>query len=226
MGRLCARASALALLLLASCHQLHDCIDEQVTACRNTQLARYAWCRSRGNYVDCRDNLWDFGAGFRYGYADILNGSRGCAPPFPPRCYWSCCYHGDDGKCAIAAWYDGYHHGAAAALADGYTSDYGAVPSSIDLYQRCGTRPVQLDLDQYKAATAEASEAAPEVPGFHSPPTDFADPDRPELPLDPPYSPAVDTPDAPKVAPPPQAFMNKPEAGSPVRLSQRIVEAN
>jgi hypothetical protein len=224
MGRLCAWAGALALLFLASCHQVQDCIDEQVTGCRNSHLARCAWLHSRGNYVDCRDDLWDFGAGFRYGYADILNGGRGCPPAVPPRCYWGCCYHNASGKCAIAAWYDGYHHGAAAALADGYGSSYGALPSSMDLYQQCAKRPVQLDVDQYKAAMSAAAEAQPGTIDPDPLPDDFMEPGRPGLP-DEPYSPAtLETPPELPVEPGPQTSRSRHQAGGPIHLSLRLEE--
>jgi len=205
MGKFSRCTLALASFLLASCHQLHDCLDEQMTSCRNSHLAKCAWCRCRGNYVDCQDNLWDFGSGFRYGYADILNGGRGCPPAFAPRSYWGCCYNGPEGKCEIAAWYDGFHHGAAAALADGYGADYAAVPSSIDVGNRCCRRPVQIDIEQYKASmnarlSSEIEEDVTPLPSEMATPVIPAPPEEPysprslEAPADPTLPDPVDTP--------------------------------
>lgn len=196
MKRFCAHTVAFAALLLASCHQMQDCIDEEVTTCRNNHLAKCAWFRSRGNYVECQENLWDFGAGFRYGYADILNGGRGCPPAFPPRSYWGCCYHGEGGKCATAAWFDGYHHGATAALADGYGRDYATVPSSVEICNRGCRRPVQIDLDQYKSSmnaqlgTTIEEDGPPlpteiEAPAIPLPPEEAYSPGTREAPSDP-----------------------------------------
>jgi hypothetical protein len=227
MGRFCARALATVSLFLVGCHQVRDCIDEQVSTCRNQHLARCAWWRCRGDYVECRDSLCDFGAGFRYGYADVLAGGRGCPPAFPPRSYWGCCYDGDEGKCAVTGWYDGYHHGAAAALADGYGADYSTVPSSMDIYRRCGHQSVPIDLERYKAATAGGSPASPEIPNGHTHPVDVADPAE-SSPFEEPYSPpTIDTPELPaEPGSPPRSVNTSRAASGPVRLSLRIDEVN
>lgn len=203
MGRYCALTLLFAALGLTSCHQVHDCIDEQVSACRNSHLAKCAWCRCRGNYVDCQEHLWDFGAGFREGYAEILAGGRGCPPAFAPRSYWSCCSSAD--PCVVAAWFDGYHHGVAAALADGYGVGHGTATGSADIYHRCCRRPVHIDLEQYKASMAVHPPVPAAEDDFSPLPAQMSEPTIPGPPPEEPYSPhtidAPSDPTLPKTAP-------------------------
>jgi hypothetical protein len=81
----------------------------------------------------------------------VLNGANTCSPPFPPRSYWGICHQNDSGRCAAAAYFDGYHHGVAVALADGY-GGYNELPYSGAMYRNCGPKPVHIDLEAYKAA--------------------------------------------------------------------------
>ncbi len=146
----------LGLAALTGCNAIQDCVDEQVSACVNKHRAKMAWCACRPNYVECQENLFDFGMGFRKGYEDVLNGANTCSPPYPPRSYWGICYQNDSGRCAVAAWFDGYHHGVAVALADGYGS-YHELPFSNNCYRNCASRPVQIDLEAYKASQGQST---------------------------------------------------------------------
>ncbi|MBX3441674.1 MAG: hypothetical protein KF774_04645 [Planctomyces sp.] len=175
---------------MSGCYQLNDCVNQHVSSCCNRHYAMKAWCACRGNYVDCQDYLWDFGAGFRQGYADVAGGADGCVPTLPPRKYWGACYQNDDGRCAVAAWFDGYQHGAAVALADG-AGGYSRIVTSDDIYQKCGQAPISIDLDQYKASRTP-SPAVPTVPmDGHLPPYPEPVYGAPVPPIEPPYSPQV-----------------------------------
>jgi hypothetical protein len=145
------RVWVVGLAAFSGCYSLQDCIDQEVSTAVNCHRAKMAWCACRPNYVECQENLWDFGHGFRQGYQDVLNGKNTCTPPFPPRCYWGICHQNDYGRCAAAAFFDGYHHGVAVALADGYGS-YTELPYSGCMYRNCGPKPVQIDLEAYKAS--------------------------------------------------------------------------
>ena len=158
------------LAALAGCNSIQDRIDEQVAGCCNKHKAKMAWCACRPNYVECQENLWDFGAGFRKGYEDVLNGASTCTPPFAPRSYWGICYQNDSGRCAVAAWFDGYHHGVAVALADGY-GGYSEMQYSGGMYRNCCPKPVNIDLEAYKssqggvmAAPALSDDGLPPIP--------------------------------------------------------------
>jgi hypothetical protein len=150
----------LGLATLSGCHQIHDCIDEQVTSCCNHSAAMRAWIACRGRYVGCQDFLVDFGHGFRQGYEDVAGGATGCTPNLPPRKYWSVCYRSDEGQCAVVAWFDGYQHGAAVALADG-AGGYNHVPTSDEIYRKGCRGPVAIDLEQYKASHGGSPNLAP-----------------------------------------------------------------
>jgi len=137
----------LGLAAFSGCNQLNDCISEELTNLSNCHRAKCAWCECRSNYFDCQDYLWDFGCGFREGYAAVLGGASGCPPTLPPRKYWSCCYQTEEGQCAIVAWFDGYQHGAAVAMADG--GGFGGILTSDEIYRKNCRGPVDLDLEAY-----------------------------------------------------------------------------
>jgi hypothetical protein len=139
----------LGLVSLSGCYTTGDRINQEVAACCNRHYAMMAWCQCRGEYAECQDYLCDFGYGFRQGYADVAGGADGCPPALPPRKYWGVCYQSPEGRCAIAAWFDGYQHGAAVAFSDGAGS-YGRVPTSDEIYRKNCRVPVAIDLEQYK----------------------------------------------------------------------------
>lgn len=176
------------LLTLAACNQLRDCVDAEVTNLTHCHQAKVAWCHCRDRYVDCQDHLWHFGAGFRQGYMDVLGGSQGCPPALPPRKYWAPCYQNPEGHCAIVAWFDGYQHGAATAMADGGSG--GPMPTADELYRKNCRVPVAIDFDAFRASLSdrEASEPAA-MDGDVPPPVDDVV-EEPTAPGDP-YSPEV-----------------------------------
>ena len=148
------RVWVVGLAAFTGCYSMQECVDEQIAGVTNCHKAKMAWCACRPNYVECQENLWDFGLGFRKGYEDVLNGVNRCTPPFPPRNYWGICHQNDYGRCAAAAWFDGYHHGVAVALADGYGS-YHELPFSNGMYGNCSPKPVNIDLEAFKASKSQ-----------------------------------------------------------------------
>lgn len=150
----------LSLASLSGCYTTSDRIHQEFAACSNKHRAMKAWCQCRSEYAECQEYLWDFGAGFRQGYADVAGGSDGCTPAVPPRKYWSHFYKSAEGQCAVVAWFDGYQHGAAVAVSDGANA-YSHVPTSDEIYRRnCPT--TAMSLQQYQAAHGPTpSTAAP-----------------------------------------------------------------
>lgn len=120
----------LTLLLLSSagCSAIQDSCLELETGMRNHVLASKAWAHWSWCYDDL-DYSTHFAKGFKAGYEDILAGGKGCQPTLPPRCYWKPCFQSPEGRCKIAAWFDGYSHGAVAAQQDGY-GNLGELPLS------------------------------------------------------------------------------------------------
>jgi len=113
----------LTLLLLSAtgCSALQDQVIDCETSIRNHVLAQKAW----GEWSWCYDELdypYHFAKGFKAGYRNILEGGNGCQPSLPPKCYWKPHYQSPEGRAQIAAWFDGYSHGALAAEQDGMGS--------------------------------------------------------------------------------------------------------
>jgi hypothetical protein len=197
------------LAAFAGCYSLQQAVDDEIAACCNKHKAKMAWCACRPNYIECQENLWDFGLGFRQGYEDVLNGVNRCTPPFPPRSYWGICYQNDSGRCAAAAWFDGYHHGVAVALADGY-GGYNELPFSGQMYNNCGPRPVQIDLEAYKASQNPVPGTGVMEPGGLPPIPDTIEGDMPIQAPQPDYSPNALPAPPPEV--PPAALLDPPPA--------------
>ncbi len=107
---------------LTGCSSLWDQIDESIFMMRTKGQAKKAWNHSRGAYRGLEHNLDDFGQGFVAGYVAVASGGDGCPPALPPRKYWKTKYSTPGAKKLIIAWFDGYHHGAAAAMADGVSA--------------------------------------------------------------------------------------------------------
>ena len=108
----------LLLSCFSGCYEVRDGIDECAMKVRNKRRARAAWRRSKSVY-DCIEYRDDFEDGFRDGYYDIASGGRGTPPTLPPRKYWNSRYQNQEGHMKMMAWFDGFDHGALAALEDG-----------------------------------------------------------------------------------------------------------
>jgi hypothetical protein len=94
--------------------EYNDDCNDFVMGWRNEVWARQAWHEQK-HYFDGHQEQGAFGAGFRDGYADVASGANGCPPPVPPRKYWTWKYQTPEGQCKVAAWFEGYPHGARAA---------------------------------------------------------------------------------------------------------------
>ena len=126
------------LLSGAGCNSIHDCINDAETSMVNHVLAQKAW----NEWSWCYDNLTyptHFAKGFKDGYESVLAGGKGCQPTLPPRLYWKPCYKTAVGRCKIAAWFDGFSHGALAAQQDGY-GQMGKLPISPSAHQNWMSR--------------------------------------------------------------------------------------
>ena len=116
------------LVLLAGCAPVQDYLIGVETSVRNKISAHQAWHRWDDSYDESQLNR-HFAIGFRAGYENVMNGGNGCQPTLPPRCYWKPHYQTPDGRCKVAAWFDGFSHGAFAAKKDG-SGAYSEIPLS------------------------------------------------------------------------------------------------
>jgi hypothetical protein len=96
----------------------NDSCNDFVMGWRNDVWARQAWHEQKEQFSGHQE-FRAFGAGFRDGYIGVASGGNGCPPPVPPRKYWSWHYQTPEGQCKVAAWFEGYAHGARAAEEDG-----------------------------------------------------------------------------------------------------------
>lgn len=96
----------------------NDTVDDFVLAWRNGAWAHQAWHMRKAQFLG-HPYLHDFGEGFKAGYRDVASGGSGCTPPLPPRKYWNWRYQTAEGQAKVAAWFEGYPHGARAAEEDG-----------------------------------------------------------------------------------------------------------
>lgn len=102
--------------------QLFDYVDNACYELKCEHRAKSAWMDARDLYGGVA-YPYNFGEGFRDGYRAVCMGNdSGCAPPTPPRRYWSSCYMNCEGKAKAMAWYDGYAHGVVAASCGGCSS--------------------------------------------------------------------------------------------------------
>ena len=95
------------------------CVTNFSEGLRNDHLAKQAWHARRGCYDGVQPCLCDFKKGFKAGYVAGINGQGECAPSLPPQSYWGPKFCTREGKCCVAAWHDGWAHGAVAAAQDG-----------------------------------------------------------------------------------------------------------
>ncbi len=96
----------------------NDTTNDFVMGWRNTVWARQAWHNQKHHFAGHAE-FHALGAGFRDGYVDVATGGSGCPPSVPPRKYWSWKYQTAEGQCKVAAWFEGFAHGARAAEVDG-----------------------------------------------------------------------------------------------------------
>ncbi len=105
--------------LFSGCGHFFDYVDSTVYELKCEHRAKAAWMDVRDLYSGV-SYPFNFGEGFRAGYKAVcLGNDTGCAPPMPPRRYWSSCYLNCEGKGKAMAWYDGYGHGVVAAECSG-----------------------------------------------------------------------------------------------------------
>lgn len=97
----------------------HHGINEVLVGSTNWLRAKGAW-RSRQSHYSDVPHLHDFADGFQSGYRNVASGDDGCAPPLPPRKYWTSRFEDLEGQERVAAWFAGYPHGARAAVEDGF----------------------------------------------------------------------------------------------------------
>jgi|GEM_PF-4275917 len=91
----------------------HVCEDLKV-GYRNWSSAEHAWKRCHKRFRRHAQHK-HFKRGFLAGFNDVAEGGKGCAPTMAPQEYWGCKYQCVDGQAAIAAWFEGFSYGAAAA---------------------------------------------------------------------------------------------------------------
>lgn len=96
----------------------NDNCNDFVMGWRNSVWATQAWSEQK-QYVAHHPELRAYGDGFRDGYEAVASGGNGCPPPLPPRKYWTWKYQTPEGQCKVAAWFEGYTHGAVSAEEDG-----------------------------------------------------------------------------------------------------------
>jgi hypothetical protein len=96
----------------------NDNSNDFVMGWRNSVWSSQAWHNQKHYFVG-HPEIRAFGAGFRDGYQAVAAGSNGCPPPLPPRKYWTWKYQTAEGQAKVAAWFEGYSHGATAAEEDG-----------------------------------------------------------------------------------------------------------
>ncbi len=100
--------------------QMHyyDEADELITGWRNLVWSQASWKKHQEQF-ESHPYVHDFGEGFRAGYRNVASCGNGCPPPVAPRKYWSWRYQTPEGQAKMAAWFEGYPHGARAAEEEG-----------------------------------------------------------------------------------------------------------
>jgi hypothetical protein len=98
--------------------EYNDFVDDFVLGWRGSAWASRSW-REREPQFYGHPHLKDFGEGYRQGYRDVAAGGIGCPPALPRRRYWSWRYQTGEGQQKVAAWFEGYPHGARAAEEEG-----------------------------------------------------------------------------------------------------------
>lgn len=115
---LCAATAGVALFM-AGCHQLQSDYNDFLTSRSNASEAFWAWADVHKDYEGQVFYIYDFGDGFKAGYAQILGGGDACPPTLPPEKYWYVKYQNPAGRERIDAWFSGHEAGVSTALQDG-----------------------------------------------------------------------------------------------------------
>lgn len=179
-------ATVLVALLMAGCHQLQNDYNDFLTTRQINSEAFWAWRDYHGAYKDQVYYIYDFGAGFRAGYAQVLAGGDPCPPTLPPEKYWYIKYQNPAGRERIEAWFSGHEAGVAAAFQDG-AQDGNKIPLSP--YRRAqmqGRGGCPTCYPSMEAAPAYDYESVPPMPapdavqgempeGFIEPVTEVSD---------------------------------------------------
>ncbi len=183
----------LAMVNITGCSSLWDQIDESIFSMRTRSAAKRAWNSSARAYRGIEHDLDDFGRGFVAGYAAVASGGDGCPPSLPPRRYWRTKYSTPCAKKLVVAWFDGYQHGAAAALADGY-SESRRILTSGKVYNKYRERveyePAEIQHD-FQQEQPEIMTPIPEPAQPKFPTTDNGKKAGKAIPLTPPAKPYV-----------------------------------
>ncbi len=88
-------------------------LDSHIARKRATIQAWYVWMQCR-DQCSC-ERLCDYRRGFIEGYCCTALGGDGCPPVVPAARYWGWRYQNSTGAECVAAWYQGYPMGVAAA---------------------------------------------------------------------------------------------------------------
>lgn len=112
---------------------LHYCAhkDKYSSHHRHRQMAKDAWESIEAGAPRCTYSF-DYGVGFREGYADFLDAGPGNTPALPPRRYWKGRYQTPTGHQAILDWYQGFRHGANVAAESGWRQ-FVTLPSPLSV---------------------------------------------------------------------------------------------
>jgi hypothetical protein len=94
-------------------YQYSHCLDSHIARKRATIQAWYVWMQCR-DQCGC-ERLCDYRRGFIEGYCSTALGGDGCTPVVPSSRYWGWRYQNSTGAECVAAWYQGYPMGVAAA---------------------------------------------------------------------------------------------------------------
>jgi hypothetical protein len=150
------------VLLPAGCFQLQSDYNDYVTAQKDNWQASRAWRRCDANYKGQIEYIHDFGAGFRAGYLDVLNGGAGCPPTLPPAEYWGVRYQNETGKQRIHCWFAGFSEGVAVAESEGVRGQ-NTIPMSPFRQSQLQTHQTGPSYDP----TMHGTETIPPAPGSH-----------------------------------------------------------
>src|SRR5436309_2707159 len=122
MKRLVALTGILVMTLTSGCECLYS-LRNEITDCKINTYNRLMAKNSYREVVPACTGMacpYSFREGYLDGYVSIANGGNGCPPVVPRiRClnhmWMDCCTECEQ----LETWYDGFEHGAAAAITDG-----------------------------------------------------------------------------------------------------------
>ncbi len=173
-------ATAAVAFLMAGCHQLQSDYNDFLTTQQNNSEAFWAWASVCGDYKDQVYYIYDFGDGFKAGYAQILAGGLPCPPTLPPEKYWYIKYQTTAGRERIDAWFAGHEAGVATAMQDGVQDENKIPLSPYRRAQMQGQHGCPTCYPPMGTAPAMDYEAVPPTPALEEavgePPLEFAEP--------------------------------------------------